>query len=79
MKVLNATQASKEIYSLIDQVNVDHQPVQINGKRNNAVLISGDDWRAMNETLYLVSVRGMPESIQKGLNTDLSDCSGFLG
>ncbi|WP_395946999.1 type II toxin-antitoxin system Phd/YefM family antitoxin [Caedibacter taeniospiralis] len=78
MKSLSATQARKDIYHLIDQVNIGHEPVQINGKRNNAVLISEEDWSAINETLYLLSVKGMGESIQKGLATDLSDCSDSL-
>ena len=78
MKSLNATQARKEIYSLIDQVNLDHQPVQINGKRGNAVLISEEDWSAINETLYLTSIKGMRESIKEGLKTDLKDCSDSL-
>jgi PHD/YefM family antitoxin component YafN of YafNO toxin-antitoxin module len=78
MKTFNVTQARKAIYQLIDQVNLDHQPVQINGKRSNAVLISEDDWSAINETLYLLSIKGMRESIQEGLNTDLSNCSDSL-
>ena len=78
MKSLNATQARKDIYHLIDQVNVDHQPIQINGKRNNAVLISEEDWSAINETLYLLSIKGMRESIQNGLATDIADCSDKL-
>jgi len=78
MKSLNATQARKEIYNLIDQVNLDHQPVQISGKRGNAILISEEDWSAIHETLYLTSIKGMRKSIKGGLNTSLEDCSDSL-
>jgi len=78
MKSLNATQARKEIYNLIDQVNLDHQPIQINGKRGSAVLISEEDWSAIYETLHLVSIKGMRESIKDGLKTSLEDCSDSL-
>ncbi|MCF6807539.1 type II toxin-antitoxin system Phd/YefM family antitoxin [Thiotrichales bacterium 19S9-12] len=74
MKSLNATQARQDIYNLIDQVNANHEPVQINGKRNNAILISEEDWRAINETLYLLSIKGMRESIKEGLEADVDDC-----
>lgn len=75
MSVLKATEARSKLYSLIDETAETHQPIIITGKRHNAVLISEDDWNAINETLYLVSVPGMRESIREGLDADISECS----
>lgn len=75
MSVLKATEARAKLYSLIDETAETHRPIIITGKRHNAVLISEDDWNAINETLYLVSVPGMRESIREGLDTDISECS----
>lgn len=74
MKNITATQARKDIYNLIEAVEANHEPIQINSKRSNAVLIAESDWRAIQETLYLLSVPGMRESIQKGLKTSLKKC-----
>lgn len=74
MSVLKATEAQSKLYSLIDEAAETHQPIFIIGKRHNAVLISEDDWNAINETLYFVSIPGMRESIREGLNTDISEC-----
>jgi len=73
MKTLTATQARKEIYRLLDEAAETHEPIQITGKRTNAVLISEDDWRAIQETLYLSSIPGMQESIIKGLKTPIEE------
>jgi len=73
MKTLSATQARKEIYRLLDETSETHEPIQISGKRSNAVLISEDDWRAIQETLYLTSIPGMQESIIEGLNTPIEE------
>ena len=78
MKVLNATEARAKLYKLIDQTADSHQLIIITGKRKNAVLISEEDWNAISETLYLLSIPGMRESIKEGLNQDLSDCSKEL-
>ncbi len=75
MAVLKATDARADLYNLIDEVAKSHQPIVITGKRNNAVLISEDDWNAINETLYLLSVPGMRESIKEGLEEEVADCS----
>jgi prevent-host-death family protein len=69
MKVVNATNARANIFSLIDQVTEEHEEVMITTKRNNAVLVSEEDWRAIQETLYLTSVPGMLESIRDARNT----------
>ena len=68
MTTLSATEARKSLYNLVDDVALSHDPIQIVGKRNSAVLISEDDWRAIQETLYLTSIPGMRESIKKGQN-----------
>jgi antitoxin YefM len=78
MTTLSATEARKTLYNLLDDVALSHDPIQIVGKRHSAVLISEDDWRAIQETLYLTSIPGMRESIQKGLNTPLNKCSEKL-
>lgn len=64
-----ATEARKHLYSLVDRVQESHEPVQITGKRGSAVLVSQEDWDAVQETLYLVSIPGMRESILEGMAT----------
>ncbi|PCI46593.1 MAG: type II toxin-antitoxin system prevent-host-death family antitoxin [Moraxellaceae bacterium] len=78
MTTLNATDARAKLYSLIDETAETHQPIVITGKRGNAVLISEEDWNAINETLFLLSVPGMRESIRDGMSTDLGDCDQDL-
>jgi prevent-host-death family protein len=78
MTTLTATDARKRLYSLVDEVKESHEPVQIVGKRSSAVLISEEDWRAIQETLYLTSIPGMRESIQKGLKTPVEECDEKL-
>ncbi len=75
MPILKATEARANLYNLIDETAASHQPIVITGKRNNAVLIAEEDWNAINETLFLVSIPGMRESIKEGLEIDLSECS----
>ena len=75
MTTLTASQARTELYKLLDKVAESHEPIQITGKRNNAVLISEEDWSAIKETLYLLSIPKMRESIKKGLKTSLKECS----
>jgi len=74
MPTLTATQARSKLYRLIDETAASHQPVTITGKRGNAVLISEEDWIALQETLYLMSVPGMRKSIKEGLAVPLSEC-----
>lgn len=78
MNILNATEARSKLYKLIDETAQSHEPIVITGKRSNAVLISEEDWNAISETMYLLSVPGMREAIIEGLNTKLSDCSKEL-
>ena len=78
MKTINATRARSRLYKLIDDVYESNEPIQITGKRGNAVLISEDDWNAIQETLYLISIPGMRDSIREGLNTSINECSEEL-
>jgi antitoxin YefM len=75
MATLSASEARRRLYNLVDEVKETHVPVQIVGKRNSAVLVSEEDWRAIEETLYLLSVPGMRESIKKGLKTPIEKCA----
>lgn len=74
MPTVTATEARAALYQLLDAVAASHEPVLITGKRNNAVLVAEEDWRAINETLYLLSIPEMRESIIEGLNTPLNEC-----
>jgi antitoxin YefM len=78
MTTLTATEARKSLYNLVDDVALSHDPIQIVGKRHSAILISEDDWRAIQETLYIASIPGMRESIKKGLITPIDKCSEKL-
>lgn len=78
MTTLNATEARSKLYKLIDETSETHQPITITGKRGNAVLLSEADWNAINETLFLLSVPGMRDSIRKGLKEPLGKSSKSL-
>ena len=78
MTTVTATEARKQLYKLLDDVSDSHEPVQITGKRSNAVLVGEDDWRAVQETLYLVSSPGMRESIIVGMATSAEELDGEL-
>ena len=79
MVTITATLARQTLYNLVDEVSLSHEPVQIAGKRNSAVLVSEDDWRAIQETLYLTAIPGMKESIVRGLKTPVEKCHKDLG
>jgi len=74
MTVLSASEARDRLYRLIDEVARSHEPVHIAGKRTSAVLLSEEDWRSIQETLHLLSIPGMRESIREGLQTPLDEC-----
>jgi antitoxin YefM len=78
MKTLTVTEVRKNIYQLVEEAAQTHAPIQITGKKGNAILVSEDDWRAIQETLFLLSVPGMRESIMEGMNTPLSETSSTL-
>ena len=75
MPTITATEARANLYRLIDEVTESHQPLTISGKRNKAVLISDEDWSAIQETLFLLSIPGMRESIHEGMDTPIDECS----
>ena len=78
MSTLTATEARRKLYRLLDEVSASHDPVVISGKRSSAVLVSEEDWRAIQETLHLLSVPGMRESIVEGLKTPVEECAEEL-
>ncbi|MDY0225461.1 MAG: type II toxin-antitoxin system Phd/YefM family antitoxin [Desulfomicrobium apsheronum] len=78
MTILNATEARSRLYSLIDDAALTHKPVVIKGKRASAVLVSEEDWNAITETLHLLSVPGMRESIIQGMATGVEECTKEL-
>lgn len=78
MTTLNATEARSRLYSLIDEAAQTHQPIVITGKRGNAVLLAEEDWNAISETMHLLSVPGMRESIREGMAQSPEECSEML-
>ncbi len=78
MPPLTASEARANLYRLIDQTNESHQPIHIAGKRTSAVLVSSEDWQAIQETLHLLSVPGMRESIKEGMAEPLGESATEL-
>lgn len=78
MTSISATEARKRLYSLLDDVAASHESIEITGRRSNAVLVSEDDWRAVQETLHLLSIPGMRESILEGVATPAEDLDDKL-
>ena len=78
MQTLSASEARKNLYRLMDQSAESHQPILISGKRTNSVLVSAEDWEAIQETLYLLSVPGMRESIKEGMAEPVEECDKEL-
>ena len=74
MTTFTATEARNNLYRLIDQTTQSHEPIVITGKRGNAVLLSEEDWRAVQESMHLLAIPGMRESIRDGLATPLEEC-----
>jgi len=79
MTILTASEARANLYRLIDQAAESHEPIVIAGKRTSAVLISGEDWQAIQETVCLLSVPGMRESIREAMAEPLSKSAKELG
>ena len=79
MTTITASEARARLYGLLDETAESHEPIQIRGKRNSAVLVSEDDWRAISETLHLVSIPGTAASIRRGLKTPLGKCEDEPG
>ena len=78
MSAVTASEARANLYRLIDEVAESHDPLLITGKRGNAVLLSETDWNAIQETLHLMSVPGMRESICEGMETPVAECDKDL-
>ena len=78
MAPMTATEARANLYRLIDETAASHEPLLISGKRNSVVLVSQEDWAAIQETLFLLSVPGMRESIREGLAAEVEDCDEVL-
>ncbi len=78
MTILSATEARSNLYRLIDRTLSSHEPVIITGKRGNAVLLSEEDWKSIQETMFLLNIPGMRESIQQGLSIPVEECSEEL-
>jgi len=78
MTTITATEARRKLYNLLDDVADSHEPIQIAGRRNSAVLLSEEDWRSVQETLYLTSIPGMRDSIRKGMITPIEKCATEL-
>jgi prevent-host-death family protein len=74
MTNLTASEARANLYRLLDQASESHEPIMISGKRNNAVLVSAEDWTAIQETLFLLSIPGMRESIKAGIAEPVDAC-----
>lgn len=78
MQSVTATTARSMIYKLLDDASDSHEPIQITGKRSSAVLVAEEDWRAIQESLYLISIPDMRESIRSGLATPVAACAKKL-
>ncbi len=78
MTAISASEARANLYRLIDETASTHQPLTISGKRNKAVLIAEEDWQAIQETLFLLSVPGMRESIREGMEAPVEECAEEL-
>ena len=78
MTAMTASEARARLYTLIDEVAASHDPLLITGKRGNAVLLSEADWNAIQETLHLLSLPGMRESIREGMDTPADECDKEL-
>jgi antitoxin YefM len=75
MNTIKATEARARLYGLMDEAAASHSPITITGKRNNAVLLAEEDWNAIQETLYLLSIPRMRESIKEGMATPIYECA----
>ena len=78
MTTLKVTEARANLYKLIDETTQSHTPITITGKRGNAVLLAEEDWNAISETLYLLSIPNMRESIKQGIQENIEDCAQEL-
>ena len=78
MQILSASEARANLYRLMDQIAESHQPGLIAGKHTSSILLSAEDWQAIQETLFLLSVPGMRESVKEGMAEPLKDSAKAL-
>ncbi|MDA3937688.1 MAG: type II toxin-antitoxin system Phd/YefM family antitoxin [Spirochaetia bacterium] len=78
MSSINLTNARKDLYKIVESVNESHQPIHITGKKSSAVLVGEDDWKSIEETLYLSSIPGMRDSIIDGMKTPIDKLESDL-
>ena len=78
MKTINAGETEKTLRELLEETAASHEPIQIVSDASNGILVSEEDWRAIQETLYLLSIPGMRESIREGMATSIEECSKEL-
>jgi len=74
MPIVNATTARNNFFKIMEDAIETHEPIYVTGKKGNIVLISEEDYRSIQETLYLCSIQGMKEKLIKGINTPLDEC-----
>ena len=79
MKTVSITQARNNLYKLLDEAIISSEQIEILGKRGNGILISKQDWSSIQETLYLLSIPGMRESLIEGKNTPIDECTEDIG
>lgn len=75
MNYISTKEAKDKLPFLLKEISSSHEPVIITDTKSNGVLLSEDDWEAIQETLYLLSSPKMRESIKIGLKTPISRCS----
>jgi antitoxin YefM len=78
MLMIPVNEAQQQLQDLIDAVNQSHQPMTIAGQHSNAVLVAETDWASIQETLYLLAIPGMRESIREGMTTSIEECDRTL-
>ncbi len=78
MLSLSAAEARAKLYRLVEDASHSSQPVAIAGNRGHAVLVPAAHWHAIQETLALLAVPGMLESIREGLATPVETCARSL-
>ncbi len=79
MKTVSITKARQNIYKLVEDAIASNEPLQITAKKGNVVLVSEEDWKSVQETLYLLSVPGMREALIEGVNTPADECKTAEG
>jgi prevent-host-death family protein len=74
MTIYSSTEARTKLFNLIDETNQTHLPIYIKGKRNDAVILSREDYESMQETLYLYSVPSLVKNIINASHEPIEEC-----